>query len=380
MNTNVAMKTGFIMASVWFATHCGGGFATGNQEVNYFVKYGWYSLILPIFSMFLVGWAHRNALVIAKDYKTYNYRSYSDALFHPYEKYFSFVFELGYILLFTFAVSSSIAGSGSLLQNAIGLPYYIGIVLIGSLLIVLTIAGGEAVIKALSFKSYFLIITLSLVCIMGIYTGMDNLTKIVSERMTFNHSFSEALWDSVIYVGFQTFTVMPIISLAQNIKSTKACNWFMFFGTALNGIFLLLVCIMLLAFAPDTLGTTLPVYFVGEKLQINWLQTLYSVILLVALFGTGVSLVFSAVARFEPVLTAKNILGSVKIRRAAVSVIILIICTGISSFGLTNIVVKGYGMLGYVGIIFVLIPQLVVGTIKIRKNARLRKEQGIEEE
>ena len=379
MNFSLAMKTGFTMAAVWFATHCGGGFATGNQEVNYFVKYGWYSLFLPIFSMFLVGWAHRNALVIAKDYKTYNYRAYSDALFHPYEKYFSFVFELGYILLFTFAVSSSIAGSGSLLQNAIGLPYYIGIVLIGALLVVLTIAGGEAVIKALSFKSYFLIVTLSLVCIMGLYTGMDNLTQIVSVQMTFNHSFGEALWDSVIYVGFQTFTVMPIISLAQNVKSTKDCNWFMVFGTLLNGFFLLLVCIMLLAFAPATLGTTLPVYFVSEQLNVNWLQALYSVILLIALFGTGVSLIFSAVARFEPVLTSKNILSSVKMRRAAISVIILIICTGISVFGLTNIVVKGYGMLGYVGIIFVLIPQLVVGTIKIRNNERKRKEQGVVE-
>lgn len=379
MNSNVAMKTGFTMAAVWFATHCGGGFATGNQEVNYFVKYGWYSIFLPIFSMFLVGWAHRNALVIAKDYKTYNYRAYSDALFHPYEKYFSFVFELGYILLFTFAVSSSIAGSGSLLQNAIGLPYYIGIVVIGALLVVLTIAGGEAVTKALSFKSYFLIITLSLVCVMGIYAGMDNLTKVISTKMTFNHSFSEALWDSIIYVGFQTFTVMPIISLAQNVKSTKECNWFMLFGTVLNGVFLLLVCIMLLAFAPETLGTTLPVYFVSEQLNVNWLQALYSVILLIALFGTGVSLVFSAVARFEPVLTARDIFSSVKIRRAVISVVILVICTGISVFGLTNIVVKGYGMLGYVGILFVLIPQLVVGTIKIRNNERKRKEQGIQE-
>lgn len=379
MNFNLAMKTGFLMGSVWFATHCGGGFATGNQEVNYFVKYGWYSLFLPIISMLLVGWSHRNALVIAKDYKTYNYRTYSDALFYPYEKYFSFVFELGYILLFTFATSSSIAGSGALLQNAIGLPYYVGIVLIGTLLVVLTIAGGEVVAKVLSFKSVFLIVTLSLVCILGIYTGIDNLKYVVSTKLTFNHSFLDAFWDSIVYVGFQTFTVMPIISLSQNIKSTKDCNWFMFFGTLLNGIFLLLVCIMLLAFAPATLNATLPVYYVSEQLHINWLQILYTFILLIALFGTGVSLVYSAVARFEPILTSKEILGSVKIRRAAIAVIILALCTGISVFGLTNIVVKGYGMLGYVGIIFVLIPQLVVGTIKIRKNARLRKEQGIVE-
>ena len=30
----------FTVASVWFGTHVGAGFATGNQVVNYFVQYG----------------------------------------------------------------------------------------------------------------------------------------------------------------------------------------------------------------------------------------------------------------------------------------------------------------------------------------------------
>ena len=33
----------FTVASVWFGTHVGAGFATGNQVVNYFVQYGWRS-------------------------------------------------------------------------------------------------------------------------------------------------------------------------------------------------------------------------------------------------------------------------------------------------------------------------------------------------
>ena len=66
------MGTAFAMSAVWFATHCGGGFATGNQEVNFFAKYGWYAAFLPIIAMILLGWGHRNGLVLAKDYKTYN--------------------------------------------------------------------------------------------------------------------------------------------------------------------------------------------------------------------------------------------------------------------------------------------------------------------
>ena len=134
---------GFSMAAVWFATHCGGGFATGNQEVNFFVKYGWFAAFLPIIAMILLGWSHRNALVLAKDFKTYNYKSYGDALFHPYEKYFSLVFEFGFIMLVACGVSTSIAGAGSLLKTTLAIPYGVGIVMVGIVLLLLTTYGGD---------------------------------------------------------------------------------------------------------------------------------------------------------------------------------------------------------------------------------------------
>ncbi|MCC5468102.1 hypothetical protein [Pelosinus baikalensis] len=166
--------TSFAMAAVWFATHSGGGFATGNQEVNYFVKYGWYSVFIPLFSMILLGWGHRNALVLAKDYKTYDYKSFCDALFHPYEKYFSIVFELGFIMLIVCGVSTSIAGSGALLKSSLVIPYGVGIVTVGTILLLLTILGSELIVKVLNLKTYFIIVTLLILCVLGIQMGAFN--------------------------------------------------------------------------------------------------------------------------------------------------------------------------------------------------------------
>ncbi len=43
---------GFTVASVWFGTHVGGGFASGNQVIGYFAKFGgWPALVYPILSM-----------------------------------------------------------------------------------------------------------------------------------------------------------------------------------------------------------------------------------------------------------------------------------------------------------------------------------------
>ncbi len=373
-----SIGTSFAMAAVWFATHSGGGFATGNQEVNYFVKYGWYSVFLPLIAMLLLGWGHRNALVLAKDYKTYDYKSFCDALFHPYEKYFSIVFELGFIMLIICGVSTSIAGSGALLMSSLAIPYGVGIVTVGTILLLLTIFGSNLIVKVLNLKTYFIIVTLLILCVLGIQMGAFNFQHVLTNHETFGTSFGDAVWYMLIYIGFQAFTVLPIISVSHNIKTTKDCNRFMLFGTLLNGAFLAIICIMLLGFSPEVLNQTLPVYFVTTKLDLPWLKILYSVILFVALLGTAISLIFSTVARFEPVLIKRNIFKSLSTRRIFISLVTIALCTGISVFGLTNIVVKGYGSVGYIGLFFVLLPEIIVGTIKIKRNAKLRIEQKLD--
>lgn len=379
--TGSSISAAFAMAAVWFATHCGGGFATGNQEVNFYVKYGWYAVFLPIIAMLLLGWAHRNGMVLAKDYKTYDYKSYGNALFHPYEKIFGWIFEFGFIVLMVCGVSASIAGAAALLSTTLGTPYGIGIVLVGAVLLLLTIFGGDLIIKVLKLKTYFLIVALALLVILGLKMGAVNFNHILATKSTFDTSFGGAVWKMLIYIGFQSFTILPIISVSHHIKTTKECNWFMLIGTLLNGVFLVAVCIMLLGFSPDVLKETLPVYFVTTKLNIAWLHILYSVLLFIALLGTAISFVYSSVARFEKVWTnGTGIFETLRARRITISILTMAICTGISVFGLTNIVVKGYGSVGYIGLFVVLLPELIVGTIKIRKNAELRKQQGISEE
>lgn len=379
--TGASLSAAFGMAAVWFGTHCGGGFATGNQEVNFYVKYGWYAAFLPIIAMILLGWAHRNALVLAKDYKTYDYKSYANALYHPYEKVFSIIFEIGYIILILCGVSAAIAGAASLLTKSTGTPYGLAIVIIGAILLVMTIFGGELIIKASKLMTYFLVVAVSILVILGIKLGAFNFHQVMAAHDSFGTGFGAAFWKMLIYIGFQSFTVLPIISCAQGIKTTKECNWFMIIGWILNGILLVAVCIMLLGFSPEVLSETLPVHFVTLQLNLPWLQIMYSFLLFFALISTGVTFVFSSVARFETVWTqGKGVFESLRARRIVISIITMAICTGISIFGLTNIVVKGYGSVGYVGLFFVLIPGIVVGTIKIKKNAELRKEQGIDEE
>ena len=377
-----ALTVGVSMGAVWFATHAGAGFATGNQEVNFFVKYGWVAIFLPIISMLILGWGHRNAMVIAKDNNAHDYKSYTNALFHPYEKILGPIADLLFIGFLITGVCASIAGAASLLAKW-GLPYGIGLVIVGAVLLLLTTYGGDLVIKVLSYKAYFLIVALALVTILGIKAGAPNIQHLVSTKANFGPGFGSAVWAMIVYAGFQSVTAFALVSISHNIKTTRQCNAFWVSGTALNAIFLLAVTIMLLGFAPGILKETLPVYTVATSLGIPWLQILYTLILFVALLGTGVGVVYSSVAFFEKLKIWDKLGGMFegeRARRVCSSAFTIIICTGISVVGLTNIIVKGYGTLGKVAIFLLLIPEIVVGTIKIRNAAKLRKEQGIDEE
>lgn len=62
MNENIRNKSSwgfaFTIASMWFGTHVGAGFATGNQVVGYFSKYGGIAPFFPILAMGILALGH----------------------------------------------------------------------------------------------------------------------------------------------------------------------------------------------------------------------------------------------------------------------------------------------------------------------------------
>lgn len=377
-----SITAGLSVGTAWFATHAGSGFATGNQEVNYFVRFGWYTIFLPIIAMLILGLAHRNALVIAKDNNAHDYKTYTNALFHPYEKILGPFADILFVLFLITGVCASIAGAASLLK-AWGIPYGMGLVLVGITLAILTTYGGDLVLKLLSYKAYFLIVALSIVTILGIKSGLPNLQHLMVTKATFGQDFGEALWNTIVYASFQSVTIFAIVSVSHKIKTTRQCNAFGILGTFLNALFLLAVTIMLFSYSPDILKETLPVYTVTKSLGISVLQMLYTIILFVALLGTGIGVVYSSVAFFQNVKLWDKLgshFASQKSRRVTSSVLTIAISACISIVGLTNIIVKGYGTIGKIAIVLILIPEIVIAPIKIRNAAKIRKEKGIDEE
>jgi uncharacterized membrane protein YkvI len=363
----VVLPAAIGVAAVWFGSHAGGGFATGRQEVEYFVQFGWHSLWIGMLAMLIMGAAIFFGLELARIHKTHDYKSFFKKLYSPYEIVFANLWDLLYLYATLLGTAVAIAGASELLNQSLHIPYGIAVIIIGGILLLFTVFGAGLVRSASTVMAAFIVGSLIIVTFLGIKMGADNLGNVVSQKIT-TAGFGKILWMALLYGAFQSVLIAPIVSVSEPLKTRKHSFMAAFYGFIVNGAMLTLVCIMLLSFYPAVIKENLPVYFVTAQLGHKWLYALYSLILFFALISTGVGLIFGAVKRFEAAWTKKNrIFKTVRIKRITICVTCLLISAGISLFGLTAIVAKGYSSLGYGAIFLNIIPLLFIAPIKIRK-------------
>lgn len=132
------------VAMVLFASHAGGGFATGNQENTYFVCSGWAGLLSLALSMAILTGIIAIAMRLYNKYDLHSYKELFEKLYHPFDK-LELVFELFFYVMVIMAVSVAIAGAASALGQYFGWNYYVCIVLVGLLVFFATIFGERAV-------------------------------------------------------------------------------------------------------------------------------------------------------------------------------------------------------------------------------------------
>ena len=96
--TKGTWAAGFSVASVWFGTHVGAGFATGNQVLSYFVNYGWTAVIFPLISMGMLAYVIYVIMKFARLRGLDNYNDTFRELWSPYP-WLAITFEIFYIVI-----------------------------------------------------------------------------------------------------------------------------------------------------------------------------------------------------------------------------------------------------------------------------------------
>ena len=127
------------VAGVLFGSHAGGGFATGNQVTQYFVKYGYLAPITGALTMLVLTVTLREAIIMYNNNECENYKDLFQELWRPYTK-LEILWEIYYYFMVIIAVGAVIAGAASVFES-IGVPYILAVFIVGVVLLFLTIFG-----------------------------------------------------------------------------------------------------------------------------------------------------------------------------------------------------------------------------------------------
>lgn len=366
---NNAKKSAAIsVACVWFGTHVGGGFATGNQTVMYFASFGWPTIFMPVLIIMLLGWCYYNSAVMAKNHQVFRYDQFAEELYAPFSKAGKMFFDVAYIVLVVVGSGIAIAGGGELLRELFGLNYYLGIILTGFIFFILTSFGAKLVRSASTVITLLILVSLLIILVPGLRNAAPNVSQIVATKDMFGASWGKAIWMALLYSGFQSLVAASIISTSDTLKTTKDCKKFAIMGTIINGVMLGLCAVMLLGHMPAVKETSLPIFDIVSKFNQPILLVAYSVSLYCAFISTGVGVTFGLVARFEEkIFTGLDI----NKRRMIISFLAILGAILLSIGGLTKLVAVGYGWLGRICIPLLVFPLAVIAPIK---NSKFKKE------
>ncbi len=406
MENNKALKgtwaAGFTVASVWFGTHVGGGFASGNQVIQYFANYGWTAVIFPIISMVLLAVIMYIMMKFAKVHGFDNYKDTYRALYpKPWMEIF---FELFYVVILLAAMASAVAGAGEVLAGFIGVSYVgagkvmMNLVIV-AILILLTIFGVKLVVAASTVLSVGILVITAIMVIAGLTANLDSITATMTseygvELVPYTKAFGMSLFRGVlVYAAFQCVSIPPMIAASQdlNMKGVKKSA---ILGAVMNGGALAASGWMLtkwypllaglqnagkamLAANPAATAATDPIVAYATALGIpnktvlsiigiKWLMVAFSVLLFCAFMSTCVTLVYTMIQRFQGKCFPSAI-KSEKVRGVIVAAITIAVCFAISLLGLSGIVKYAYGYCGYYAIIFIIIPAFVWAIPKTKK-------------
>ena len=386
--TSVSLGT----AAVWFSTHCGAGFASGTQELQYFASHGWFGPLMPIISIIIIGITYYICIENARQTDKWSYNLWSAEAFKPISKFGQIAMEIGAVIVTVSASAAAIASGANLVNQELGIPVWMGSILMFAIITLLVIFGEKVVRSNAMIMSSAIIIILAIVLALGLakfwphikelygsgYVNPEAPTwSITDSTETQEGSFGNSLLWALTYSGFQVSAIGGIAASFKGAMSKKESKGAIGIGIVLNILMLSGVCLLIFSGMPELYGNEeaklLPTVYMVNQIDVPFLNVLYPLLLFLALVTTAVGLIFGTVQRIDPYVL-KNMKNKL-LRRIIIAIGCLLVCYGISLMGLMWVIQVAYKYLGIYSWIFLIIPLWILGFKNIRKRNKEKKDK-----
>ena len=354
------------VAFVWFTTHFGGGFASGAQIYSYYVRYGIWSLFLPLFAMAYNGVFFAYCLYFARKHEVYDYRSYNNAFYGRFAPLFSNLFELLYLCVMCVAPAVAFATGGATLSTLTGLPYLLCTFVIGAFIFVVSVFGTDLVRKVASVLSICIIAGLLIVYVPNIIAGAGKIGDTVNTMKTADLPFGKALYAAFLYGTFQLANVAVFVQHAKSFEKPQDAGKSMAVGAVLNALLMIMVVlgIMTVYQNPEMSQQSVPTLFmVQQGVGSKFMTPLISVLIILGAVSTAVNMVAAMVKRIHAGLAERSSRTETAGKISRTQILAALACCIadflIAQLGLLTLIQKAYSILAYLAIPVILVPYVV---------------------
>jgi uncharacterized membrane protein YkvI len=340
----------------------GGGYGTGREIVEYFMRFGPLGGILGLLAVTLPLWAV--VLVVtfefSRRFRTYDYRSLLISLLGR----FWISFELLYVAVIVIVLAVVGSAAGVLLRDFFGVPYSIGVFLMLAAVGLLTFKGTELIEKSFSVWSIFMY----LVYIVFLVVAVLRFGHEIGARLGSGEMLSG--WGVAAFkYGLYNMCVAPaILFCVRHIETRREAVSAAVIAAVLGALPALLFYFAVLGQYPDVLSQEIPVVYVLERVRAPVLLVTFVVMLFGTLVQTGTGFIHGINERIGHSLAARG-REFPSWQRPLIASALLLLSLGLARFGIIALVARGYGWLSWGIFAIYVVPLVTVGVYKIIRQA-----------
>jgi uncharacterized membrane protein YkvI len=221
------------IAATYVGTIVGAGFATGQEILQFFTRYGWMAVLTIGCSTALFIWVGTKLMTLAAEL---NAKSYEDLNNHLFGEKIGRLFGL-FTLIILFGITTvMLAGAGSVFEEHLGIPYQLGLLITLTLAFILLSRGLTAIVAVNSFVVPFMILCSALAVVSAADSpGAGNWLSLSSDVPLIK------IWTApLLYSAFNLVTAQAVlVPLGAAIKDRKLLTWGGILGGAVIGCMLL---------------------------------------------------------------------------------------------------------------------------------------------
>jgi uncharacterized membrane protein YkvI len=341
----------------------GGGYGTGREIVEYFMKYGPLGGIMGMFLISLLVWS----LVLATTFEfsrkfgTYDYRSLLMNLLGP----FWLVFEAFYVVLLVIVLAVVGSAAGALLRDYLSIPYLVGVTFMLTAIGFLTFKGSGVIEKFFTVWS----LVIYGVYILFLLVALLQFGSLIRENLTSAQILPGWAIGGFKYGLYNMCVIPAILFCVRHIETRKEAVSAGLIAALVGLLPAFLFFVAIVGQYPDVISQEVPAVFVLEKAQAPALLTVFIIVLFGTLIQTGTGFIHGLNERLQASLRAKG-KEFPNWQRPVIAIFLLLISLGLSSFGIIRLVAQGYGFISWGIFAIYFVPLMTLGVYKILAKNR----------